>query len=150
MATSPFRSAPLAMTGVVSDGSGVRASFAGEVDMSTSPAFTAAITDVLRARRGQRLSVDLGGIRFLDSSGIRALLHCQRQAREHGGDLVVVDLQPTVLQVLEITGVLGLLTGADVDAGPSTATAPAPPRQAPAPDGGRADATPGRQKARAS
>ncbi|GAA1029491.1 hypothetical protein GCM10009557_18150 [Virgisporangium ochraceum] len=114
MLTSPSRSsdAPLVLTDVVSDPSGVRALFAGEVDMSTSPAFTAAITDVLHSHPGQRVSVDLAGIRFLDSSGIRALLLCQRQARDRGGELVVVDARPGVLRVLEITGVLGLLTGA--------------------------------------
>ncbi len=157
MVTPPFGSAPLALTGVVSDDSGVRAVFAGEVDMSTSPAFAAAITDVLHAHPGHRLSVDLAGIRFLDSSGIRTLLICQRRAREQGGELVVVDAQPAVLQVLEITGVLGLLTdGQDSDGdggegGPGQRlTEPARPPQTPAPGDGRAGATPGRRTAPAS
>ena len=58
-----------------------------------------------------RVVVDLGDVTFLDSSGIRALLVAHQFATEHQRSLKVENTPPIVRTVLEIGGVMNLLTG---------------------------------------
>ena len=51
--------------------------------------------------------VDLRGLTFIDSSGLRALIMADQRVREEGGHLVVVRGSDRVNQVLEMTGVAG-------------------------------------------
>lgn len=46
--------------------------------------------------------MDMGRLRFVDSSGCAALLTCLRRFHERGGDLVLCELQPPVRVVLEL------------------------------------------------
>jgi anti-anti-sigma factor len=49
--------------------------------------------------------VDLRGLTFIDSSGLRALIMADQRVREEGGRFVVVRGPDRVNQVLEMTGV---------------------------------------------
>jgi anti-anti-sigma factor len=85
----------------------------GEFDMAVCEDFEEAV----RALRGDNLRqvvVDLAGLTFIDSSGIRALLDSKRHAEEHGIVLAVrVPENGQVHQVLRLTGVDNVLDGAD-------------------------------------
>jgi len=50
------------------------------------------------------LVLDLTGLEFLDSAGVGALALAHRQAEERGASLAVVASTPSVLRVLQITG----------------------------------------------
>ncbi len=63
------------------------------------------------ARRPAQVIIDLGGVTFLGSSGLRALLTAQRVASEHDATLTVHRAHGTVLQVLTISGLLKVLDG---------------------------------------
>ena len=78
----------------------------GEVDGPNAERLQKAVVDVLRHRQGPRIDVDLQGVTFLDSGGIRALLLCQAAARQMDRRIVLLNPQPVVHQVLEITGLL--------------------------------------------
>ncbi len=52
----------------------------------------------------QRIGLDLGGITFLSSSGLRALLLLRRALLAQGGTLRLFNLRPHVLEVFELTG----------------------------------------------
>lgn len=82
---------------------------AGDVDMDSSPAVAEAIQRAI-ASRPRRLTVDLARVTFLDSSGIRVLLLGRDQAAEQGVAFRVIDPQPVVRRVLDLAGVLDLLT----------------------------------------
>ena len=61
---------------------------------------------------GQLTEVDLSGATFFDSCALRTFV----TAREHNGNLRVVNPSKAVVKVLEITGTLGyLVDGSDVD-----------------------------------
>lgn len=75
-----------------------------EVDHATEAAFKAEILPFLDPAP-QRLVVDLGDVRYLDSSGIRVLILAARTLAEAGGTLTVVNPQPIVRRVLDVTGV---------------------------------------------
>lgn len=88
----------------------------GEIDMATADALGATITDALHRPGVREVVVDLADVRFLDSSGVRVLVHGVAVGRERGVTLRVENPQPVVARVLRITGVGPLLGLADGDA----------------------------------
>ena len=76
----------------------------GEVDLAVEEPFVAEVDSVAAARDGGGAVVlDLGGVTFLDSSGVRALI---RLRQRHGERLRLGELSAPVRRVLEITGLL--------------------------------------------
>jgi len=78
----------------------------GEVDSSNC----AGVQDELMrlaATPGDTLcTVDLSGVGFMDSSGLRALLLGQRAMTEAGKTMVIVSVSDSVRRLFEITGLL--------------------------------------------
>lgn len=91
---------------------------AGEIDMSTADALERELLDAVRSADVDEVLVDLAGIAFLDSSGVRVLVHAAVVARERAVTLRVARPQPVVARVLRITSVdalLGLTDGGAED-----------------------------------
>lgn len=78
----------------------------GELDTPNTDRLHQAVTDLLREQRPHSLEMDLRGVTFLDSSGIRTLLHCHDDAERQGCLFRVTGAAPGVHRVLEITGLL--------------------------------------------
>ena len=76
----------------------------GDIDVAGGPILEAAI---LKREGSDPLVIDLGDVFFIDSSGLRSLLGASRRARERGGIVVLHDVGPEVLRLLEITGTTG-------------------------------------------
>lgn len=80
----------------------------GEIDMSSVHEFSEAMSEVSRSDGG--LVVDLAGVTFMDSTGLRALLK-QAASRNGNGPVVLRHPRSPVRRLLEITipgGVEGL------------------------------------------
>ena len=75
----------------------------GEVDIQTSPDLQERLQTLLDAGSSS-LVVDLGGVTFLDSTGLSVLIAALKRCQSVGGELRLVSLQPSVKRVLEITG----------------------------------------------
>jgi anti-anti-sigma factor len=76
---------------------------AGDLDIATAPGFEAAVRDALAAGP---VVLDLGGLAFMDSSGVRALDALLRD----GAPLTLrPELSELVRQVLAMTGLLEAL-----------------------------------------
>jgi len=91
-----------------------RAGAAGEVDMTVSPVFEQTLVDAATRHDGGRVVVDLEQLRFLDSSGVHALVKGYHAATGAGGSLTVRNATGVVARVLHITGVadaLGMTAG---------------------------------------
>ena len=71
----------------------------GELDMAIADSFCQGL---LSSLNGQRPVLDLSELTFLDSSGIRAILQV---ARMSGQAVVLRNIRPNILRVLEVTGV---------------------------------------------
>src|SRR4051794_2982590 len=116
--SQPAPAATLTYTTVRHDAEAVGITFSGEIDMATSDEVVAAVTTALSSHGPRTLYVDLAEVRFMDSSGINALVRCRACVAERGCRLVVTNPQPIVYRVLEITGVLEALA---VTPGPAAA-----------------------------
>jgi len=77
----------------------------GELDMATAPRLRQAVQAALDADPlTSTLTVDLGGISFIDSTGIGVLVAAARRAEKGDCSFVLRAPSPTVLKVLRITG----------------------------------------------
>jgi|SRR3954447_11441864 anti-sigma B factor antagonist len=82
-------------------------SVGGELDLATAEQFT---TTVRAALAEGAVRIDLAEVSFMDSAGVRALNTALREAAEKGHELLVSErMQPAVVQILDLTGMSGLL-----------------------------------------
>lgn len=81
---------------------GCRVRVAGELDAATANDLESALAEA--AATGDLIEVDLGGVTFIDSSGLRALLVSQQSAADAGGALVIGAMTPAVDRLLDLTG----------------------------------------------
>src|SRR3954469_8509133 len=88
-----------------SDRDGVRlVEVFGELDLATAPKLCSAL-DAARIHRVKRLVIDLTGVDFCDSTGLRALLGASTELRFGGGRLAVVCLPDgPVARLFDIVG----------------------------------------------
>jgi anti-sigma B factor antagonist len=74
----------------------------GDLDMATVDEVRRTLASLID--RGQsRLLVDLGGVGYIDSSGMGALVAAMKQARAAGGDVRLCALQDDVRSIFELT-----------------------------------------------
>jgi anti-sigma B factor antagonist len=92
---------------VEGDGATARVRPSGELDLATVDELSARLAEAARSAR--RVLLDLGGLTFIDSSGVRLLMRWARDAERDGIDLTLRPGGPAVREVLEVTGVRDLL-----------------------------------------
>jgi anti-anti-sigma factor len=76
----------------------------GDVDIAGGPMLEAKL---LQRENDERLVIDLAGVTFMDSSGLRNLLAASRRARQRGATVVLRNVGPEVWRLLEITKTAG-------------------------------------------
>lgn len=76
---------------------------AGEVDLETAAQLGDQALDALRTV-SPHLVLDLSGVSFMDSTGLKVLLSIQRRADLAGGSLAVAAASRSVRKILGLTG----------------------------------------------
>lgn len=84
----------------------------GEVDVYTSPALRDELYRIIDGG-AKRVTLDLGSMDFIDSSGLGVLVGALKRVRERDGDVELRSLQPSTRKVLEITGLTQVFTISD-------------------------------------
>ena len=88
------------------DGLNVTIAVTGRVDTTTAPEFEAG----LKLAGTEKLTLDLSGVPYMSSAGLRCLLTAQKTMMAGGGAMTIVGVQPAVMEVLELTGFSNILT----------------------------------------
>jgi anti-anti-sigma factor len=99
------------------DGSEATVMVSGEIDVASRQLLDDAISGAVAGDGTESVVVDLSAVKFLDSSGIAALLKGRRVADERGVAYRVTGAHDIVQRVLEMTGVWEHLTGASPQSG---------------------------------
>jgi anti-sigma B factor antagonist len=81
----------------------------GELDLATAPRLRQELVRLVE--RGVRLvTVDMSGLRFIDSTGLGVLVSALKRLRSYGGDLILRSPDQRALRSLTISGLLGMFT----------------------------------------
>lgn len=92
-----------------SENTHTRLALRGELTSATAPQLDAALAALL-ATGANRWLLDLGGLAFSSSAGLRVFLSYAKKIKNAGGRLVFCAVQPTVFAVLETSGFTQILT----------------------------------------
>ena len=86
------------------EGRQVRIAVAGELDLSSALTFD---EELRRAeeREPKTLVLDLSGLKFLDSTGLRLIMSAQARARKRGHRFAVVQGTEAVQRIFRLAGV---------------------------------------------
>jgi anti-sigma B factor antagonist len=82
----------------------------GEIDAHAAGQLARAIAEV---PAGQRLTIDLAEVAFMDSAGLGALLGAAREFRSRGSDIVIARPRPALARLLHATGIDQILKVVD-------------------------------------
>ncbi|MDQ1336385.1 MAG: hypothetical protein QG552_3335 [Thermodesulfobacteriota bacterium] len=75
----------------------------GRIDAVTAPEFETRLLDWINAGE-TRLIVDLGGLEYISSAGLRSILTIAKNLKTKQGKLALCSLRDTVKEVFEISG----------------------------------------------
>ena len=81
---------------------GAHVALSGELDIATAPKLDEVVAR-LEGEGRALIVIDLRGLQFMDSSGLRALLAADTRARSRGARLVIVRGDDRIQRVLRIT-----------------------------------------------
>ena len=79
---------------------------AGEIDMASADEFRDRLLACLE--RSDSLEVDMAGVKFIDSSGLAALVRLRTEAEIAGKDVALVNVSSSTARLLELTGLHAL------------------------------------------
>ncbi len=95
---------PLSLEFDTEDASALRVVVSGEIDFASAPAMQARLIAACERERSNSLILDLAAVEFMDSSGLRVLLHLQRELTGEQGALVLLGPTEEVRKILKLTG----------------------------------------------
>jgi anti-anti-sigma factor len=83
-------------------------SLMGSIDAMTAPKITEFIQGQI-ARGNNKLVMDMSGVDYTSSAGLRVLLGAIKETRAQSGDLRLTGIQPDVQKVLNLSGFTNIL-----------------------------------------
>jgi len=75
----------------------------GDIDLATSPQLRKALLRELRELKMPRVVLNLGAVRYIDSSGVASLVEGLKASRDVGSRLILFGLNRTVREVLQLS-----------------------------------------------
>ena len=81
----------------------------GDLDLAAADQVKRTLTELVDTGQSQLL-MDLGGVSYIDSSGMGALVAAMKHARSRGGDLRLCALQDDVRAIFEMTRLIKAMT----------------------------------------
>lgn len=93
------------------DGATLIATVSGDIDGKSAPQVQSELLAALQA--GNRLLVDMRGVGYLSSAGLRMLLLLYRQVAAKKGKVVLVGVSEEIRDTMSMTGFINFFTLAD-------------------------------------
>jgi anti-sigma B factor antagonist len=90
------------------DGDAVIVAIAGEFELAAAAPVREAFTSAIR-EAPQRVTIDLGGVTFIDSSGLHTILDAHKLCRDVAPVLTIRPGPPNVQQIFELTNLVDRL-----------------------------------------
>lgn len=94
---------------VANHGREVRLRMVGEIDMATVPLIEEAFSSALREGY-ERIVIDLSEVRFMDSSGLNALIRARNRLDDRRVNLAISGLSDQVRRLFELSGLMTVFT----------------------------------------
>jgi anti-sigma B factor antagonist len=89
---------------------------AGDINSNTAPQAQERVLPL--AQPGSKILLDMSGVEYMSSAGLRMLLSMYRQISRGNGDIVLVGLSEEIKDTMSVTGFLNFFTTRDtVDEG---------------------------------
>lgn len=76
----------------------------GELDLSTASQFRS-FTDPFVARTDKQIILNLGDLRYIDSTGIGLIISILKAKDEQGATLMVEEISPKIKRLFDLTGI---------------------------------------------
>ncbi len=92
------------------EGRALSASFRGELDHHAAKETVTALERALDAALPLRLTLDFGGVTFMDSSGIAVVMRAQRRMTALGGSLALANVPAQAKKVFDAAGITGRIS----------------------------------------
>jgi anti-sigma B factor antagonist len=89
----------------------------GEVDLEHAEDLAAVGLLITKFLNGHNLIIDLADVRFMDSTGLGALIQIRNAAARDGRRVKLRSVHPRVRKIIEITGLLDVFEIVPTDAG---------------------------------
>jgi len=101
---------------VKSSGEVTLVEMAGDIDSNTAPQAQEQILPLVQP--AAKILLDMSGVEYMSSAGLRMLLSMYRQVSRHNGGIVLVGLAEEIKDTMSVTGFLNFFTIRDtVDEG---------------------------------
>ena len=84
------------------NGENIIVEFSGRLDTSEAPKANEAIADIIQEKND--VVFDCNELEYISSSGLRIFLEAQKSLNATGGTLKVINVQPSVQSVFDMTG----------------------------------------------
>lgn len=77
----------------------------GRIDHANSEDFRNSLAPLIDQCKtgGERMVLDLAGVDYISSAGLRCFMLAEKQAKAQGGTIVVAAMQPVVKEIFEIS-----------------------------------------------
>jgi anti-sigma B factor antagonist len=79
----------------------------GRIDSSNAPELEAALSAVTDGGR-YNIVLDLSGIEYMSSAGLRAIVGAYRECRNHGGDVRIANPSDRMREVFDLAGLTAI------------------------------------------
>src|SRR3954465_12399691 len=87
----------------------VRVALSGELDLSSALVFEEELRRIETETKPPLIVLDLSGLKFMDSTGLRLILSAPARAKNHGRKLAIVEGGEAIRRIFRLTGVLSRL-----------------------------------------
>jgi anti-sigma B factor antagonist len=81
----------------------------GRIDSSNASELDSALSDVTDNGR-HNIVLDLSGIDYMSSAGLRAIVGSYRECRSHGGDVRIANPSERMAEVFDLAGLTAIFT----------------------------------------